>query len=231
MVSLSFLNVDATTIVFIALLAVLIIALLVVPMFTNKKRAKQTDELHRSLKPGDLVKTIGGIVGTIVEIRQISPVDKEMVIETGVGDNKTTMVFDIQALYQVMSRSSTIVPAKEDQPSEEDAESSENNSADNGTQVRVVPDIMADRENNKVNDDIVAEPEQNEVEQPVSHDEAPNTDAAVEQSVAAEEPAAAAADETAAVEQNVQSKRATGGAKKQASGAAKKSGGSKKTTK
>ena len=140
MVSFSLLNaIDPTTIVFIVLLALLIVALLVVPMFTNKKRAKQTDELHRSLQPGDLVKTIGGIIGTIVEIRQISSEDKEMVIETGGGDNKTTMVFDIQALYQVMSRSSTIVPAK-DEPEKTEPEPEQNNEP-----AKEVPPIMADR--------------------------------------------------------------------------------------
>lgn len=120
MVTFSLLNaIDPTTIIFIVLLALLIVALLIVPMFTNKKRAKQTDELHRSLRPGDMIKTIGGIVGTIKEIRQISPVDKEMVIETGEEGSKTTMVLDIQALYMVISRSSTIVPAAEEKPVEE----------------------------------------------------------------------------------------------------------------
>ncbi|MCM1367383.1 MAG: preprotein translocase subunit YajC [Roseburia sp.] len=95
---------NATTYIFVALLVVLVVVLLVVPMFTNKKRAKQTSELHNSLRPGDVIKTVGGIIGTIKEVRQVSPVDKEMVIETGEGDNKTTMVFDIQAFYQVMSR-------------------------------------------------------------------------------------------------------------------------------
>lgn len=147
MVSFSLLNaIDPTTIIFIVLLALLIVALLIVPMFTNKKRARQTDELHRSLKPGDLIKTVGGVVGTIVEIRQISPVDKEMVIETGLEGSKTTMVFDIQALYQVMSRSSTIVPAGDEQPEkEDDAASSEQPAPENNEPARVVPDILADR--------------------------------------------------------------------------------------
>lgn len=114
MVKFSLINaVDFTTIIFMVMLGLLLVALLVVPFFQSKKRAKQADELHRSLQPGDLVKTIGGVIGTIVEIREISPVDKEMVIETGIGDNKTTMTFDLQALYQVMSRSSTIVPVEE----------------------------------------------------------------------------------------------------------------------
>lgn len=146
MVTFSLLNaIDPTTIIFIVLLALLIIALLVVPMFTNKKRARQTDELHRSLKPGDLIKTVGGVVGTIVEIRQISPVDKEMVIETGVEGRKTTMVFDIQALYQVMSRSSTIVPANDEKEAEDDVADSEQTAPEAEQPQRVVPDILADR--------------------------------------------------------------------------------------
>ncbi|MCH5157680.1 MAG: preprotein translocase subunit YajC [Clostridiales bacterium] len=105
--------------IFVALLVVLVVVLLVVPMFTNKKRAKEANELHNSLKPGDLIKTVGGVIGTIVEIRQVSPADKEMVIETGVGDNKTTMVFDIQALYQVLSHVESPEAAE---PAEENAE-------------------------------------------------------------------------------------------------------------
>ncbi|MDE5562138.1 MAG: preprotein translocase subunit YajC [Clostridiales bacterium] len=146
MVSFSLLNaIDPTTIIFIVLLALLIVALLIVPMFTNKKRARQTDELHRSLKPGDLIKTVGGVVGTIVEIRQISPVDKEMVIETGVEGRKTTMVFDIQALYQVMSRSSTIVPANDEKEAENEVANEDQTAPEAEQPQRVVPDILADR--------------------------------------------------------------------------------------
>lgn len=90
--------------VFVGLLVVLVVVLLVVPMFTNKKRAKQTMDLHNSLMPGDVIKTVGGVIGTIKEIRQVSPTDREMIIETGTGDNKTTMTFDIQALYQILER-------------------------------------------------------------------------------------------------------------------------------
>lgn len=97
---------NATMWIFVALLVVLVVVLLVVPMFQNKKRAKQTMELHNSLQPGDKIKTVGGIIGTIKEIRNVSPGEREMVIETGSGDNKTTMVFDIQALYQVIDRMS-----------------------------------------------------------------------------------------------------------------------------
>ena len=90
--------------VFVGVLVVLVAALLIVPMFTNKKRAKQESERYNSLRPGDVIKTVGGIIGTVIEIRQVSPTEKELVIETGVGDNKTTMVFDIHALYQIVSK-------------------------------------------------------------------------------------------------------------------------------
>lgn len=186
MVSFSFLNaMDPTTIIFIVLLVVLVIALLVVPMFTNKKRAKQTEEIHRSLQPGDLIKTVGGVIGTIKEIRQISPTDKEMVIETGDGDNKTTMTFDIQALYQVISRSATTVPAKEEEPAAEETPVAEE-------APRVVPDILADRVDSDTAattepTDTVAEPEVKPEEKTESKEE-PVTEPVKEQA-SAEKPA------------------------------------------
>lgn len=95
---------DWTTGLFIGLLAVMVIILVVLPMFTNKKRNKAVNELHSSLRPGDVIKTVGGVIGTITAIREISPVDKEMVIETGEGNNKSSLVFDVQAVYQVISK-------------------------------------------------------------------------------------------------------------------------------
>ena len=53
---------------------------------------------------GDKVLTSCGIIGTIVRLDEISPVDMNMVIETGEGDNKSTLTFDIRALYQVLER-------------------------------------------------------------------------------------------------------------------------------
>lgn len=90
-------------ILLIVLLVAMVIVIIVLPMFTNKKRQKQINALQDSVKVGSTIKTIGGIIGKVIEIRQTSPVDKEMVIETGRDGSKTTMVFDIQAVYQVMS--------------------------------------------------------------------------------------------------------------------------------
>lgn len=96
-----------SNILLIVLLAVMVIVIIVLPMFTNKKRQKQVSDLQNSVKVGDTIKTVGGIIGKVVEVRGISAVDKEMVIETGYAENKTTMVFDIQAVYQVMSAAPT----------------------------------------------------------------------------------------------------------------------------
>lgn len=106
----------AKNIVFIVLIVLMIVALMVMPMFTNKKRKKQIEELHNSIAVGDTVKTVGGIVGKVVAINEISPVDKEFVLETGLDGRKATMVFDFNALYQVMNRvpRTTVAPKVED---------------------------------------------------------------------------------------------------------------------
>lgn len=89
----------AVVVIIVALFAVVF----VFPMFSNKKRQKQANALFDSAKVGAIVETVGGIIGKVIEIRETSPVDKEMVIETGVGDNKTTIVFDIRALGRVIT--------------------------------------------------------------------------------------------------------------------------------
>lgn len=120
---LNLLAIEGQTVIMLVLLAVMVVVLIVLPMFTNKRRNKAINDLHSSLRPGDVVKTVGGIVGTIIEIREISPVDKEMVVETGVGDRKSTMVFDVQAVYQVLSKvDAPVEPAPFEEKPEEAAE-------------------------------------------------------------------------------------------------------------
>ncbi len=83
----------------IIILAVIIVAFIAYSIFSNRKRRKQMDEEREkrdAIQPGYKITTIGGIVGTVVEI------DKEgntFVLETGVGENKCTVTFDKQAIY------------------------------------------------------------------------------------------------------------------------------------
>ena len=104
--------VEANTIVMIVIVVLLLVALIVLPMITNKKRQKQVQELHNSIAVGDTVKTVGGIVGKIIAINDVNAVDKEFVLETGVDGSKATMVFDFNAIYQVMSKATKPAPAE-----------------------------------------------------------------------------------------------------------------------
>ena len=91
-------------IILLVVAGLLMVAVIVLPHFTNKKRKKQIDELHNSLAVGDTIKTVGGIVGKIVSIDVVDPIEKQFVLETGIEGRKSTMVFDINAIYQVMAK-------------------------------------------------------------------------------------------------------------------------------
>lgn len=104
--------IEGGQIAMIVVLVVLIAAMVVVPMFTNKKKAKAVNELHASLEVGDTVTTIGGIVGKVVEVRVVSPTDKQFVLETGIGNSKSTMIFDINAIYLINNKPNAGMPQK-----------------------------------------------------------------------------------------------------------------------
>ena len=108
-------NKTSTTIIMVVIVVLLLVALIVLPMITNKKRQKQVQELHNSIAVGDTVKTVGGIVGKIVAINDVNAVDKEFVLETGLDGSKSTMVFDFNAIYQVMSKSGKPAEAKKEE--------------------------------------------------------------------------------------------------------------------
>lgn len=108
------------SIIMIVVVVLLLVALIVLPMITNKKRQKQVQELHNSIAVGDTVKTVGGIVGKIVAINDVNAVDKEVVLETGLDGSKSTMVFDFNAIYQVMSKAAKPAEAKKEEAKTEE---------------------------------------------------------------------------------------------------------------
>ncbi|MDR3318680.1 MAG: preprotein translocase subunit YajC [Clostridiales bacterium] len=83
------------------LLGVLLIAVIVLPMFTKRKQQKKYEETMSNIHIGDTVKTIGGIVGKVVDLKTIAS-GKVMIIETGEEGAKSTMTFDINALHSVI---------------------------------------------------------------------------------------------------------------------------------
>lgn len=81
------------TLLFPIILIVIFIFLIIVP---NKKRDKKFKEMLASLKVGDTVKTIGGIYGKIVSL-------KEDLVTIETGPDKCKIVFSKSAIGTVES--------------------------------------------------------------------------------------------------------------------------------
>lgn len=75
-------------------LIVVMIAMFALMIIPQRKRDKQVKNMLASLKPGDRVRTIGGIYGTISSIR-------EDVVTITVGPDKVRLVFARGAIAQV----------------------------------------------------------------------------------------------------------------------------------
>ena len=82
----------------IIVIIVVLVAFFVWSFISQKKKQKAFNETLNAIKPGSKVKTIGGIVGEVVEIN-----DEEgtFVLKTGDSEgNYSYMKFDKQAIYQ-----------------------------------------------------------------------------------------------------------------------------------
>ena len=68
------------------IMLVMIVVLMVVMMIPQRKRDKKMKEMLASIKQGDRVRTIGGIYGTVTNI-------KDDVVTISVGPDKVRLVF------------------------------------------------------------------------------------------------------------------------------------------
>ena len=76
-----------------------------------------------AIKPGNKVKTIGGICGVVVEV---NAEENTFVLETGTeASGKSYIKFDKQAVYQTDAVAEDAKKAKEEEKSEEPAETKE----------------------------------------------------------------------------------------------------------
>ncbi len=104
----------------------ILVLLLVVFMVYNKraqsKSQKEQAAMLDAIKPGNKVKTIGGICGVVVEVCE----DGTFVLETGTeASGKSYIKFDKQAVYQTDAVAEKPAPAKEtkaEEPAKEAAE-------------------------------------------------------------------------------------------------------------
>ena len=94
------------------ILAVMVVAMLIMPYFTNKKRNQQYMEMISGIKVGDLVKTAGGIIGRVTKITDKGEI-KTIILETGAKSSKSTMEFDISSVYCVLQSTKVEEPKEE----------------------------------------------------------------------------------------------------------------------
>ena len=109
---------QGSPIVVYIILAVMVVAMLIMPYFTNKKRNQQYMDMISSIKVGDLVKTAGGIIGRVTKITDKGEI-KTIILETGAKSSKSTMEFDISSVYCVLQST------KVEEPKEENKETAE----------------------------------------------------------------------------------------------------------
>ena len=118
----SLLAVEGSQIFTYVILGVLVVAIIVMFVFSNKRRKKQEEDaqnLINSVKPGNKVKTIGGICGIVVEVDNE---ENTFVLETGTEQSgKCFIKFDRQAIYQT----DAVVEKKEDKKPAEEAKPEE----------------------------------------------------------------------------------------------------------
>lgn len=116
---------DWLSYVLIGVLVVVLIGAMVLMNRRNKKRQQEAEDLINAVKPGNKVKTIGGVCGIVVEVDEE---ENTFVLETGSETSgKCYMKFDRQAILQSDAVVEKAQPAdkkedkkeKEEQPAEE----------------------------------------------------------------------------------------------------------------
>ena len=94
---------DIALYIIIGVVALAVIGMIIFTNISRKKQAKKNEEQRNSPVPGDVIETVGGIIGNIIAIRN-SAAGREFIIETGEEGRKTTLTVDVQALYRVISQ-------------------------------------------------------------------------------------------------------------------------------
>lgn len=98
----------------IIIIVLLLVAFFVWSFISQKKKQKAFNDTVNAVRPGNKVKTIGGIVGEVVEV---DDAEGTFVLKTGDSEgNYSYMKFDKQAIYQTDAKPE---PAAEKQEKEE----------------------------------------------------------------------------------------------------------------
>ncbi len=107
------------------LIGLVLVGVVVWLWFSNRSQKKRQEEVQNTLnavRPGNKVKTIGGICGIVVEV---CPEDNTFILETGSeATGKSYIKFDKQAIYTTdavakKEESAPVAEAKDETPVEE----------------------------------------------------------------------------------------------------------------
>lgn len=94
---------DATQIVLIVFIVLLIIIYPIMMFSKNKKENQRMLEQTNSLKRGDKVLTTSGVYGTIIDLH-FDDEKKIVTIETGEGNKKGYISVDAYAIYKIFNK-------------------------------------------------------------------------------------------------------------------------------
>ncbi len=108
-----------SSIVVYVILIVALVAMLILPYFTQRKRNKEFLAMIESMKVGDLVKTAGGIIGKITKITDKGDI-KTVILETGSKSQKSYMEFDMSMIYCVLKSTKVEMEEKVEEASKEE---------------------------------------------------------------------------------------------------------------
>ena len=97
-----------SSIVMLIVIGVMLIFMFIFPTIGQKKKMEAYKDMQSKLKAGDLIQTVGGVIGRIVKLSEKEGI-KTIVIETGDKANKTTMEFNIDAIAGVMTKEDSAV--------------------------------------------------------------------------------------------------------------------------
>lgn len=98
---------DNTAFLFIGL--ALIVLMMVMTFLPQRKRQKQMQQMMQQLAVGTRIKTIGGIIGKIKEIKD----DGTLVIDVGTEEFPTILVIDKVAVYSNLDAMEAAAAAKQ----------------------------------------------------------------------------------------------------------------------
>lgn len=123
---------NAGTIIIYVVLILVLVAMLILPYFTQKKKNTEFLKMLDSIKVGDLVRTAGGIIGKVTRITDKGEI-KTVTLETGSKSEKSYIEFDISMIYCVLKSTKTA-----------EVES------DKTTEVETKPEVVAENPENEV---------------------------------------------------------------------------------